>query len=232
MKLRSLLFTILFYGATAVIAIVFLPSLLLPSRLCKWAYYAWSWSMEGLLYHVVGVSHRIEGVRPHHQVIFAVKHQSTWEAVFLYAELNAPAPVFKRELVFIPLLGFYALKIPSVPVDRSAGLGAMKRLVQSAAKIKAMGDDILIFPQGTRVAAGESARYHPGIYAIYQSTGLPVLPIALNSGVFWPHHTWLKKSGVIDVRLLPEIPTGLDRRAFMARLEHDIETATDQLPKS
>jgi 1-acyl-sn-glycerol-3-phosphate acyltransferase len=232
MKLRSLVFTILFYIATAFIAIIFLPTVLLPYRICQRAHYTWSWSMVKLLQYVVGITHHIEGERPDHQVIFAVKHESTWEAVFLYSEFNGPALVFKRELSWIPIFGFYTIRVPSVPIDRSAGLKSMKKLVENASKIKNMGENILIFPQGTRIAHGEQRPYHPGIYSIYKATGLPVVPVALNSGVFWPRHTMIKKPGVIDVRLLPEIPAGLDRKTFMARLEHEIESATDQLPKS
>lgn len=187
--------------------------------------------MVFLLKHIVEVTHRVEGKRPDHQVIFAAKHQSAWETIFLYAELGSPAPVLKRELVFIPLIGLYFIKTPSVPIDRSAGRKALTNLVKAANKIKSIGDSILIFPQGTRVPTGETAPYHSGTYAIYKATGLPVVPIALNSGICWPRRSMMKKSGVIDVKLLDEIPAGLSRQAFMERLEHDIEAATNKLPK-
>ena len=231
MKIRSILFNILFYGATVVMVIVAMPILVMPYRLTTKLQHFWSWMMEGLLKHIVGITHRIEGTPPDHAVIFASKHQSAWETIFLYGKLGSPAPVFKRELIYLPILGLFFLKAPSIAIDRSAGRNALKNLVASAKKIKAIGDGILIYPQGTRVASGQHHPYHSGTYAIYKATGLPVVPIALNSGICWPRNSFIKKRGVIDVKLLPEIPAGLDRQTFMKRLEHDIETATDSLPK-
>ncbi|MCE2517610.1 MAG: 1-acyl-sn-glycerol-3-phosphate acyltransferase [Alphaproteobacteria bacterium] len=204
--------------------IVALPLLLLPYRFSQKLEHFWSWIMEGLLKHVVGITHRVHGPRPDHAVIFASKHQSAWETIFLYGELGSPAPVPKRELIFIPVIGLFFIKVPSVPIDRSAGRSSLKNLVNAANKINAIGDSILIYPQGTRVAPGASHPYHSGTYAIYKATGY--------SGVFWPRRSMMKTPGVIDVQLLPEIPAGLDRQTFMKRLEHDIETATDRLPKS
>ncbi len=230
MMIRAFIFNILFYGTTAAIAILGLPILLLPYKACSKLEHFWSAIMVFLLKHVVGITHRVEGPRPDHQVIYAAKHQSAWETIFLYAELGSPAPVLKRELIFIPFVGLYFIRVPSVPIDRSAGRKSLKKLIEAANKVKNIGDSILIFPQGTRVASGVEHPYHAGTFAIYQATGLPVVPIALNSGVCWPRASFLKKPGIIDVRLLPEIPAGLDRRSFMARLENDIETATNTLP--
>lgn len=230
--IRALIFNIFFYGTTALIAIIGLPLLLLPYQVSSKLEHLWSAMMVLYLKIFVGVTHRIEGPRPDHQVIYAAKHQSAWETIFLYAELGSPAPVLKRELVFIPFLGLFFLRVPSVPIDRSAGRQSLKKLIAAANKVKSIGDSILIFPQGTRVAPGASHPYHAGTFAIYQATGLPVVPIALNSGICWPRSSFMKKPGVIDVRLLPEIPPGLSRREFMQRLEDDIENATNALPQS
>ena len=230
--IRALIFNIFFYGTTALIAIICLPLLLLPYQVSSKLEHLWSAMMVFYLKTFVGVTHRIKGPRPDHQVIYAAKHQSAWETIFLYAELGSPAPVLKRELVFIPFLGLFFLRVPSVPIDRSAGRQSLKKLIAAANKVKSIGDSILIFPQGTRVAPGASHPYHAGTFAIYRATGLPVVPIALNSGVCWPRSSFMKKPGVIDVRLLPEIPPGLSRREFMQRLEDDIENATNALPQS
>lgn len=232
MMIRALIFNIFFYGTTALIAIIGLPLLLLPYQVSSKLEHLWSAMMVFYLKTFVGVTHRIEGPRPDHQVIYAAKHQSAWETIFLYAELGSPAPVLKRELIFIPFLGLFFIRVPSVPIDRSAGRQSLKKLIAAANKVKSIGDSILIFPQGTRVAPGASLPYHAGTFAIYQATGLPVVPIALNSGVCWPRSSFMKKPGVIDVRLLPEIPPGLSRREFMQRLEDDIENATNALPQS
>lgn len=232
MMIRALLFNIVFYGLTAFLAIAGLPLLLLPYKVVSKLEHLWSAIMVFLLKYIVGITHRVEGPRPDHQVIYAAKHQSAWETIFLYAELGSPAPVLKRELIFIPFIGLFFIRVPSVPIDRSAGRQSLKKLIAAAIKVKSIGDSILIFPQGTRVAPGKSHPYHAGTFAIYQATGMPVVPIALNSGVFWPKSSFMKNPGVIDVRLLPEIPPGLDRRAFMARLEQDIEDATNALKQS
>ncbi len=246
MIIRSLIFNILFYGITAIMAVIGLPILLLPYRVCQKYEHLWSAIMVVLLKYIMGITHRVTGPRPDHPVIYAAKHQSAWETIFLYAEFDSPAPVLKKELIYLPFIGLFFVKVPSVPIDRSAGRAALKNLMAAAEKISKVGDSILIFPQGTRVApiasSGASSRassgassgaghsYHAGTFAIYQATGLPVVPVALNSGLFWSRAAFTKKSGVIDVKLLPEIPPGLNRRDFMARLEHDIETATNALP--
>ena len=211
-------------------AVIGLPILLLPYRVCQKYEHLWSAIMVVLLKYIMGITHRVTGPRPDHPVIYAVKHQSAWETIFLYAEFDSPAPVLKKELIYLPFIGLFFVKVPSVPIDRSAGRAALKNLMAAAEKINKIGDSILIFPQGTRVAPGADHSYHAGTFAIYQATGLPVVPVALNSGLFWSRAAFTKKSGVIDVKLLPEIPPGLNRREFMARLEHDIETATNALP--
>ncbi len=231
MIIRSILFNILFYSAIVVMAIVIIPLLIMPYHLTQKVASFWSWLMVGLLKRIVFVTHRVEGQRPDHQVIFASKHQAEWETIFLYSELNYPAPVLKRELIFIPIVGLFLMKIPSIPINRSTGISSLKKLVKHAKKIKATGDSIMIFPQGARVFSDAKKSYRPGVFAIYKATGLPVVPIALNSGLIFSKTTFVKKSGVIDVRLLEEIPPGLKREEFMTRLERAIENTMDMLPK-
>ena len=230
--IRAFIFNIFFYSSTAILVILALPLLLLPYQAIHKLEHFWSGMMVFYLKYIVGITHRVEGSRPDHQVIYAAKHQSAWETIFLYAELGNPAPVLKRELIFIPLFGLFILRIPSVPINRSAGMKSLRKLTEAANKVKSIGASILIFPQGTRVAPGTTHPYHAGTFVIYRETGLPVVPIALNSGICWPRSSFMKTSGVINVRLLPEIPPGLDRHAFMERLEKDIEDATDNLTQS
>jgi len=228
--IRSILFNILFYGATVLMSVTGLPILLLPVRYLKRYQHLWAAVLVFLLKHIVGIRHRIEGGKPEGQVIYAAKHQSAWETIVLYREFGSPAPVLKRELVFLPLIGLYFMRVPSVPINRSAGRNALTQLISSARKIAQTGSSILIFPQGTRVAPGASHPYHAGTFAIYQATGLPVVPVALNAGLLWPRQALIKKPGMIDVRYLEPIPPGLDRKSFMQRLETSIETATKALP--
>ncbi len=229
MIIRATIFNILFYGMTVIMAVVGVPILLLPYRFCQYYQRLWSWVMVFLLRHVIGLRHTIRGELPQEPVIFAAKHQSAWETIFLYGALGYPAPVMKRELIYLPLIGLYFMKVPSVAIDRSTGRSALKKLMASARRIKALGASILIFPQGTRTRPAQSHPYHSGIFALYQATGLPVVPIALNSGLFWGRSAFTKRGGVITVELLSAIPAGLGRHDFMARLESDIETATKQL---
>jgi len=228
--IRSILFNILFYGATVLMSVTGLPILLLPVRYLKRYQHLWAAVLVFLLKHIVGIRHRIEGVKPQGQVIYAAKHQSAWETIVLYREFGSPAPVLKRELVFLPLIGLYFMRVPSVPINRSAGRNALTQLISSARKIAQTGSSILIFPQGTRVAPGASHPYHAGTFAIYQATGLPVVPVALNAGLLWPRQALIKRPGMINVRYLEPIPPGLDRKSFMQRLETSIETATKALP--
>jgi 1-acyl-sn-glycerol-3-phosphate acyltransferase len=227
--IRSTIFNILFYGMTVVMVVIGLPLLLTPRRVVMVYASMWALMLKFLLY-IVGISHRIYGPRPEGQVIYAAKHQSAWETVILYHEFGHPAPVMKRELIFLPVLGLYFLRMASVPVNRASGSKALRALMESARKITAAGHSILIFPQGTRVTPGHDHPYHAGTFALYRTTGLPVVPVALNSGLFWPRDSYLKSPGVIDVILGEAIPPGLDRETFMARIEDHIENAAASLP--
>ena len=226
---RSLLFNILFYGLTALMSILGLPLLALPQRLTM--AYARLWArLMFLLLRIAGIRHRMEGPRPSGAVIYAAKHQSAWETIALYAELGSPAPVLKKSLLFYPVIGLYFLKVPAVPIDRSTGIESLRRLSRRVARLAGEGHSILIFPQGTRVAPGVSKPYLPGTFAIYKASGLEVVPVALNSGVFWARESFTKAPGDIMVRLLPPIPPGLGRGEFMSRLEESVETASNELP--
>ena len=240
MILRTFLFRVLFLLVTLGLGLPALLLLVLPYRVLSGVAYLWCWLFIFLLERIVGISYRIEGSRPQHQVIYASKHQSAWETLAFYKELGAPILVLKRVLIFIPIVGQIMMRLQSIAIDRSAGVKSLRKLLKSAERASRLGRDILIYPQGTRVFPQEERPYHGGTFAIYQATGLPVVPIAHNSGVFWPTKLgvfwpfWrgLRKSGVIEVRFLEEIPAGLDRQNFMARLENVIESGTNALPQS
>jgi len=221
--LRSLIFNILFYGVTVVLALAVLPSLLMPAAVIRAAARLWGWITVQTL-RIAGGMHRLSGeLHLDQQVIYAAKHQSAWETVVLALILHTPVVVLKRELLRLPLLGWYFQKAGCIAVDRAAGMKALRRLREDAVAAAAAGRSILIFPQGTRAAPGASLKYEIGIFALYEATGLPVVPIALNSGHVWGRKSWLKRPGRIEVEFLPPIAPGLSRRDFMARLEGDIE---------
>ena len=224
MYLRSWIFNILFYGVTAGLAILVLPTLLLPAAAIRAVARLWGWVTVQLL-RIVGATHRVSGDQHlGDQVIYAAKHQSAWETIVLSLLLHTPVVVLKRELLKLPLLGWYFQKAGCVAVDRAAGMRALRKLRDDAVAMRDRGRSLLIFPQGTRVAPGAVQKYEIGVFALYEATGLPVVPIALNSGRVWGRNSWLKRSGRIEVEFLPPIAPGLPRKDFMAALESAIET--------
>lgn len=181
---------------------------------------------------ISGISFRCEGNVPKgKQVIYAVKHQSAWETMVLFWVLYDPIIVMKQELMRIPFIGWVFKRTGSIGVDRSAGMAALKKLKRDALIAQETGRPLLIFPQGTRVLPRTEAPYEIGVYALYSATGLPVVPVALNSGLFWPRKGIRKYPGCITLEFLPEIAPGLPRAAFMATLEEKIEQATTRLEK-
>ena len=227
--LKSLVFNSLFYVGTCVLVIVMGPVLLLPSRFARAVARFWGY-MTHLLLAMIGIKQSVHGNRHlDRQVLYAVKHQSAWETVVLALLLHTPVFVLKRELLRLPLLGWYFSKAGCIAVDRSAGMRALRKLRDDAVTAASGGRSILIFPQGTRVAPGVEHRYEIGVFALYEATGLPVVPVALNSGHVWGRNSWLKRPGRIDVEFLAPIEPGLSRRDFMERLETAIETRMAEL---
>lgn len=222
--LRSLIFNILFYGATVLLAFIALPTLILPSVVIRTLAMGWGW-YAALALRIAGGHHHVSGdVHLGRQVIYAAKHQSAWETVVLALILRTPVIVLKRELLRLPILGWCFQKSGCIAVDRSAGMKALRKLRADAVAAAATGRSVLIFPQGTRVGPGVAHRYEVGVFALYEATGLPVVPIALNSGHVWGRNSWMKRPGRIAVEFLQPIIPGLSRRDFMDRLETAIET--------
>lgn len=226
--LRSLLFNILFYPGTIFLAFAMLP-LLVSSRMTSYAGSFWGWLTCKLLF-ITGICHVNEGdLHLGDQVIYAVKHQSAWETLVLYWQLQGPVIVLKKELMMIPILGWYFARAGCIAVDRKAGMAAVKQLRRQAMLKSGTGRSMLIFPQGTRVSPSTYAPYQIGVFALYQITNLPVVPVALNSGLFWSRKGYINRAGQITVSYLPPIEPGLSRKEFMARLEQEIETRTNAL---
>jgi len=229
--LRSFLFNILFYLWTALVLILCLPFLLLPYAATYWFGRIWVRGTLFLLRHLTGLTHRVVGQEHARrgQAIYAAKHQSAWDTLIFALYLNKPAYVLKRELLYLPLFGAFLLKAGHIAVDRTGRATALKRMLRTAKARRAQRRDILIFPEGTRVAPGQHKPYQPGVAALYGALDLPVVPVALNSGLFWSRRSFTKKPGVITLEFLPRIPPGLNRRAFMAELEKKLEGASMRL---
>ena len=227
--LRGLMFSLIFYASTLVMAIVGLPLLALPRR---WIFFwqgLWARMMMLELRVICGITSRIDGAIPKSQVIYAVKHQSAWETIVLLDLLNKPITVMKHSLLWIPLFGLYLWRYGVVGINRGRGAREIKRLMQASRTMANQGRGFLIFPQGTRLAPDAKEPYHSGVYALYASTGLAVVPIALNAGYFWQKISPAKNPGEIIVKILPPIPPGLSKRELMRRLEEVIEGESRKL---
>ncbi len=222
--LKSFVFNSLFYVGTGILVIVMGPVLLFPSGLARSVARFWGY-MTYLLLGMIGIEQTVSGDRHlDRQVLYAVKHQSAWETIILSWLLAAPAFVLKRELLRLPIIGWFFLKTGCIPVDRSAGIRALREMLAAGQDLAKKDRSMLIFPQGTRVAPGADQPYEIGVFSLYQATGLPVVPVALNSGHVWPRDSWLKYPGRVTVEFLDPIEPGLDRKSFMSTLKQRIES--------
>lgn len=227
--LRSGLFVALFNVWTLVLGILYLPLLLCPPKVVAGPAKFWVRGAFTLLRLVCGLSYRVVGEVPKGAALVAAKHQSTLETFAFRLILDDPAVILKKELLSIPIFGWYLGKTGVIAIDRSAGMKALKEMVKGAEAAAAAGRQVLIFPEGHRQEVGAEPDYHTGIAMIYAGLGLPCVPVALNSGLFWGRGSLAKRPGEVTIQFLPAIPSGLERKAFMARLQEAIEPASAQL---
>ena len=232
--LRSFLFNVGWYLGTTIIAIVGSPILLMPRRfVVAWSLF-WIDFCLWWLRITCRLTHRVSGLEnmPAGPVILACKHQSSWETLAFSRLFPGSATVMKRELLLIPVVGWAMARVGNIAVERGDGSKALRGLIKQAKATLAEGRSILIFPEGTRVAVGDERPYQVGTAALYRQLGVPVVPVALNSGLFWGRRKFIKWPGVIDVEILPAIPPGLSRDIFMTTLRERIEEATNRLVKA
>jgi 1-acyl-sn-glycerol-3-phosphate acyltransferase len=225
--LRSALFLVWFLVITAILSLIFLPVLALPRRATVWLARLWARLTFWGLKVFAGIDWEIRGLPPRGAVLVASKHMSMWDTLALYLALHEPAIVLKRELLRIPFYGWFLAKAAAIPIDRSAGVSALRKMSDAARQVLAQGRPILIFPEGTRKKPGAAPDYKPGVAALYGQLDVDCVPVALNSGVYWTG--FLKRPGTIVLQFLEPIAPGLKRGAFMTLLEQRIEGATDQL---
>ena len=229
--LRSLVFNVAFYVNITLWMIAALPTLLMPRSALVAVVRAWAKSNLMLLRLIVGIRCEVRGREriPQGGIIVASKHQSVWETFALYLILDDPCYILKRELTWLPLFGWLAMKARMVPVDRGARSAAMKSMSEAAAVELADGRQVVIFPEGTRRPPGAEPAYKFGVAYLYSEMNVPCLPVALNSGLFWPRRQVIKRPGTIVVEVLEPIPPGLERTVFLERLVHDVEAASNRL---
>lgn len=228
---RAVAFNFALVAWTLIAGAVGLPLLLAPRKTVMRFGRFWSQGVVMLLRAVVGLDHRIIGLDrvPAGGCIVAMKHQSAWDAVAMPLALDDPAPIVKRELLLLPIYGWYMARAGAIAIDRKAGAAALRRMLAAARQAAAEGRPIVIFPQGRRVAPGTSLPYQPGVFALYQALSLPLVPAAVNSGMFWGRRSFLKRPGRITLEFLEPIPPGWPRSRLMAEVERRIETATAAL---
>ena len=228
---RSLLFNVLFYVTTTLFVVLGSPLLFGPRR----------WAMAALAMHarfelfllrvIVGTRFEVRGQEklPKGACLVASKHQSAWETFALIPLFRDPALLMKRELFWIPFHGWFSKKFEMIPVDRDKGPTALRRMLREAKKRVEGGREIIIFPEGTRRPPGAPPDYKTGVVLLYEALRVPCVPVALNSGVFWPRRSLDRRPGTIVVEFLDPIPPGLPKAKFLERLTDAIETASDRL---
>ena len=229
---RSALFSAWLGFISAVMTIGCIPLLVAgPHRTIIWAMRQWARLVLGGARIIVGVRYEVRGEAniPRGPGLIASKHQSMWETVAFHILLADPAIVMKRELMKIPLYGQYAARAGMIAVDREGHARTLRNLVADARARLANGRQIVIFPEGTRRVPGALPDYMPGIAALYGQLGVPCVPVALNSGHFWPRAGIMKRPGTIVIEFLQPLPPGLKRADFMAALEGRIEAGVAQL---
>jgi 1-acyl-sn-glycerol-3-phosphate acyltransferase len=230
--LRSVLFNIVFYANLILQMIVLTPFYFVVSR--KTALIVpknWARSNHWLLEKMVGTTFKIEGLEniPEGGYIFAPKHQSFWDVFALLPWLSDFFFILKRELMWIPLFGWYVQKQRMVPVDRGARGRVMTAVMNRAKEEMAAGRQLIIYPEGTRRPPGSPPEYKYGIARLYRDLNVPVVPVAMHPGLFWPRRKFLRYPGHFKVRILPAIPAGLDPDVFLKTLIDVTEAASDAL---
>ncbi len=228
---RSLVYNFLFFATCIFFAIGLTPLIIFPRSFMQKALKAWTTTLLWQLRVVTGLRHNVVGLEniPAGPAIFASKHQSAWDTGIFHQCIDDPVFVLKQELVMIPFFGWVISRAGAIPIDRKGGAKALKGMIKDVSNALSLGRKIIIFPEGTRTAPGMSKPYNPGVAAIYKSANVPVVPVALNSGLFWQRRSFLKRPGTITIEFLKPIPPGLERKEFMGRLQSEIEGACVRL---
>jgi 1-acyl-sn-glycerol-3-phosphate acyltransferase len=230
--LRSLTFNIAFYLSTTIQMIVFTPVYFIMPRKKAWIIvHNWARSNMWLMRVIMGLKFDVSGTEniPDDGCIIAPKHQSAMDTFCFLPWLDDPVLILKRELMWIPLFGWYVGRMKMIPIDRGSRDVAIRKVNDGARIAISNGRQLLIYPEGTRRKPGDEPAYKSGIAHIYKALGVPVVPIAHNAGLFWPKGKTVRHGGTFKAEFLPPIPPGLPREEFMARLITETETACHRL---
>jgi len=225
----SLIFIVQMYLAMAVIALVYFPYALLSRDGAVAACHAFCWWVRKSLALLCGLKSEIRGEVPSGEVLVAAKHQSFLDIILIYGALPRAKFIMKAELRFAPFLGYYALRIGCVPVNRGKRGAAITKMMADVKSGQERPGQLIIYPQGTRVAPGVSMPYKAGTAVLYAQLGQPCIPVGTNVGLFWPKRGILRHRGTAVVEFLPAIPPTLTKTDFMATLEQAVETSSNAL---
>lgn len=229
--IRSVAFNIAFFAWAFISAVLFIPFFIISEKATQKVGKPWAWFSLILARVFCGIKYEVRG-RENIQnipVIYASKHQSAWDTLIFLTLLPNVAYVLKKELLRLPFWGWYLWRMKMIAIDRKAGASTIKQLIRDGKTALAENRPIVIFPEGTRTKPNAAPDYHSGITAMYSTLGVPVVPIALNSGVYWGKNAFFKKSGTIIIEFLPPIPAGLPKKQFAEQLQNEIESASNRL---
>ena len=229
--IRSAAYHMLFIAWTLCLAILYLPLLAGPAIGVQRGARLWVTGAHLLQRTVLGLSWEVRGREfiPAGGAVFAAKHQSAWETLVFHRLVPDPVFVLKRELLRLPFIGWYLRASGQIAIDRAGGMKALAAMARAAKRALAQGRQVIVFPEGHRQPPGATGTYLPGVAMLYGDAGAPVIPVALNSGLFWRRNAFVRRPGRITMEILPPMPPGLDRRDFMDQLRARIETATRTL---
>ncbi len=230
--IRSILFNLAFYANLIIRMIVLTPVYFLSERKKAWSIPKnWALSNHWLQEKIVGTTFEIEGLEniPQGGYIFAPKHQSFWDTYALLPWLDDPVYILKRELGWIPLFGQYIFKMRMIPVDRGSKGKVMADVLERTKREMEGGRQLIIYPEGTRRPPGAEPSYKYGIARLYRDLQVPVSPVVMHPGLFWPRRKFMRYPGHFKVRILPAIEPGLDPDIFFERLMREMENASDAL---
>ncbi len=226
---RSLIFVVQAYFMMLPIGVVFLPWALFSRRGAILACKSWSNWVVWTARWMVGIRCDVRGTPPTGEVMIASKHQSFLDIILIFKSIPAGKFIMKRELMYAPIIGQYALKLGCVPVDRGKRAQAIKKMVNDVEKGRAAPGQLIIYPQGTRIPPGVKAPYKVGTSVLYQELGQPVVPVATNVGLFWPKRGIMRRPGLAVVEFLDPIAPGLGKQEFLATLEREVEENSNRL---
>lgn len=227
--IRSAIFTVYMFGGSTILAFLYLPFLVLPRAFIVWGIRFWGHYVCFGLKWICGVTIEVRGVPPKGPALIAAKHQSMLDICGPFTFLPDSCYVMKKELLIIPLFGWFCMKVGMIVVDRDGGALALKKLVADCRDRMRHDRQVVIFPEGTRTRPGTKGDYKPGIAALYRELDLPCVPCATNSGLHWPAKGLMRYPGKVVFEYLEPIPAGLKRGEFMRELESRIETASMRL---